>query len=83
MMIKAFVMATIGTTEYLGSTKTAKEEVAKISGVVNVYTIFGGYDLIAEAEAKDLSELSRLVDDRIRSVPGVMSTETFICYEPS
>jgi DNA-binding Lrp family transcriptional regulator len=81
-MIKAFVMATVGTTEYLGLVKTVKEEIAKMPGVLNVYTVFGRYDLIVEVEAKDLSELSRLVDDRIRAVSGVLSTETFVCYEP-
>lgn len=81
-MIKAFVVARIGTTEYLGSVKTAKEEVAKVSGVLDVYTVFGEYDLIVEVEAKDLGELSSLVADKIRSVSGIVSTQTFICYEP-
>lgn len=81
-MVKAFVMARIGSTEYMGSAKTAKEEVAKIPGVINVYNIFGGYDLIVEVEAEDLGELSRLVADKIRAVSGVLTTETFICYEP-
>jgi len=81
-MIKAFVMVRLGTTEYLGSAKTAKEEAAKIPSVVNVYTVFGRYDLVVEVEVKDLSELSRVVNDKIRSVSGVRSTESYICYEP-
>ena len=81
-MIKAFVVARIGTTEYLGSVKTAKEEVAKVPGVLDVYAVFGEYDLIVEVETKDLGELSSLVADKIRSVSGIVSTQTFICYEP-
>ena len=75
-------MAKIGSHEYLGVTKTLKEQIAKIPGVLKVEVIFGRYDIIAEVETKDLDELSRLVSDKIKSIPNVLTTETFICYQP-
>lgn len=82
-MVKAFIMIKLGNTEYMGLTKTVVEEVSKIPGIIEVYAIFGRYDLIAELEIKDLSELSRLTEDKLRAIPGVLSTETFICHESS
>lgn len=81
-MIRAFVTAKVGSSDYLGATKTIKEKIAKIHGVLKVEIIFGRYDIIAEVEAKDLDELSRVVIDKIRSIPNILSTETFICYQP-
>jgi len=79
-MIRAYVLAKVGASEYLGTMKTLKEEIAKIPGVLKVHVIFGRYDIIAEAEAKDLEELSNVIVDKIRSMPNVSSTETFICW---
>jgi DNA-binding Lrp family transcriptional regulator len=49
-------------------------EIKKVDG------IFGRFDIIAEVEAKDAGELSRLVTDKIKAIPSVVSTETFICH---
>jgi len=81
-VIKAFVTAKVGSSDYLGATKTIKEKITKIPGVLKVQIVFGRYDIIAEVEAKDLDELSRLVTDQIKSIPNILSTETFICYQP-
>ena len=81
-MIRAFVTAKVGSSEYLGATKTIKEKIAKMPGVIKVEIIFGRYDIIAEVEAEDLDELSRLVTDKIKSIPNILYTETFICYQP-
>lgn len=78
-MIRAFVMAKVGPSEYLGVAKTVKEKIAEMPGVLKVETIFGRYDIIAEVEAKDLKELDHITD-KMSNIPSVMSTETFICY---
>lgn len=80
--MRAFVTAKVGSSDYLGATKTIKEKIAKMPGVLKVEIIFGRYDIIAEVEVKDLDELSRLVTDKIKSIPNILSTETFICYQP-
>jgi len=81
-MIRAFVTAKVGSSDYLGATKTIKEKIAKMPGILKVEIIFGRYDIIAEVQTKDLEELSRLVTDNIKSIPNILSTETFICYQP-
>ena len=80
-MVRAYVMIKVGAGEYFGVEKTIKEAVAKIPGVKRVDGIFGRFDIIAEDESKDASELSRLVTDKIKAISSVVSTETFICHE--
>jgi DNA-binding Lrp family transcriptional regulator len=50
----------------------------KIKGVKSVYGVFGRYDLVVNLEAKDLEELSRMIMDKMRAIPGVMATESMI-----
>jgi len=77
-MVMAFVLIKLGTGEYLSIAKSAKEEIAKIKGVMKVYGVFGRYDLVAHVEAPTLEELSRIITDRIRSIAGVLSTESLL-----
>jgi len=77
-MMESFVLIKVGTGEQLNFAKTAKEEIAKIKGVVKVYGLFGRYDLIAHVKADDLDDLSRIIMDKIRSIAGVLNTESLI-----
>jgi len=79
--MKAFIMIKLGTTEYLGATKTILEEISKLPAVANAYAIFGRYDVLAEVGVKSLSELSNLTQDKLKTISGVQATETFICHE--
>jgi DNA-binding Lrp family transcriptional regulator len=80
-MVKAFVAAKIGSQEYLGTAKHVKEQIAKIPGTLKVEIVLGSYDIIAEVEAKNLDEISRMVTDKIKSIPSIATTETFVCSE--
>jgi Lrp/AsnC family transcriptional regulator for asnA, asnC and gidA len=80
-MIRAFVAAKVCASEYMGATRTIKEKIAKIPGVLKVEIVFGRYDIIVEVKAKDLDELSRVVSDQIKSIPNILSTETLICCQ--
>ena len=77
-MVMAFVLIKLGTGEHLSFAKSAKEEIAKIKGVVKVYGVFGRYDLVAQVEAPTLEELSRIITDKIRAIAGVSTTESLI-----
>jgi DNA-binding Lrp family transcriptional regulator len=79
-MIRAYVMIKVGAGEYFSVEKTIKEEISKVPGIKKVDGVFGRFDMIAEVEAKDASELSRLVTDKIKAISCVVSTETFICH---
>jgi len=78
-MVRAYVMMRVGSSEYLGATRTIKEKIAKMRGVLKVEMIFGRFDIIAEVEAKDLKNLDRITD-KLKNLPSVLSTESFICY---
>jgi DNA-binding Lrp family transcriptional regulator len=80
-MIRAYVMVKVGAGEHLGVEKTAKEKLMKMAGAVKVDSIFGRFDIIAELEVEGPRELGQIVTDKIKSIPGVISTETFVCHE--
>ena len=48
----------------------------KIEEVVEIYPLFGEYDLIAKVEAKDYNTIGEIVVSKIRSVGGVKATKT-------
>jgi len=77
-MVTAFVLVKVGTSEQLNFAKSAKEEMAKIKGVKNVHGVFGRYDLVVAVEASNLEELSRIIMDKMRAIPGVLATESLI-----
>ncbi len=47
-----------------------------IDGVVEVYTLFGEYDIIAKVEKKDYSEIEETVIRKIRTIHGILETKT-------
>jgi DNA-binding Lrp family transcriptional regulator len=79
-MVEAFVLVKVGTGEQLNFAKTAKEEIARIDGVIEVFGVFGRYDLIAHVRAQTLDGLSRVIVDKIRSTSGVVDTESLISW---
>jgi len=77
-MVTAFVLVKVGTGEQLNFAKSAKEDMSNIKGVKNVFGVFGRYDLVVQVEATNLEELSRIIMDKMRAIPGVLSTESLI-----
>jgi len=47
-----------------------------VSEIKNLYPVFGDYDIVAIAEAKDAETLGRFIVSKIRSVPGITDTKT-------
>jgi len=81
-MVTAFVAVKVGTGELLSWVKTVRESVAKVEGVKEVYFTLGRFDLIVKVEAKSVEELANIVIDEIRSIEGVVGTETFLVAAP-
>jgi len=78
-MVTAFVLMRIGTGEQLDFERVVKEQIKKVEGVKEAYTVFGRYDLVARVEAPNLEELSHLTD-KIRAIAGVLSTESLLVH---
>jgi Lrp/AsnC family transcriptional regulator, regulator for asnA, asnC and gidA len=61
-----------------GDIRRVAEKVVALSEVDYVVMCAGSFDLLAEVVCEDDDRLLRLLNDSIRSIPGVRSTETFL-----
>ena len=61
-----------------GNEKETLAKIKKTKGVSHVSAVFGRWDLVLDMETEDLPSLSNTVVDNIRSIPGVLSTETLV-----
>ncbi|BAX91019.1 AsnC family transcriptional regulator [Mycobacterium shigaense] len=61
-----------------GHTRELAERLAELPEVDYVVLTAGSFDIIVELVCKDDEQLLDLLNDRIRSLPGVNSTETFV-----
>ena len=52
--------------------------IAKIPSVDYVVLTAGSFDIMAEVVCEDDDQLIELLNDKIRSLPGVVSSETFV-----
>jgi nitrate reductase NapAB chaperone NapD len=58
-------------------TKSAFEQIKDIEGVANITAVFGRYDIVVMIKALDMEAAGKMIS-KIRSVEGVLSTETLI-----
>ncbi len=68
-------MVGLRTTGDIGPVATAVSALPEVSYVV---TTAGGFDLIIEVVCEDDAHLLDLISTRLRTIPGVVSTETFV-----
>lgn len=61
-----------------GDTRVVAEAVAAIDAVDYVVVTIGSFDVLAEVICEDDEDLLALINDSIRTIDGVLSTETFI-----
>ena len=72
------VMATVGVS-VSGDAREAAETISRIAEVDYCVLTSGRYDLQLELVCRDNEHLLTVINDRIRTVPGVRETETSIC----
>src|SRR2546425_9749480 len=56
--------------------KEVYQKLLKIKDIVELYPLFGEYDLIAKVEADSYDAIGKLVVSKIRSIEGVKATKT-------
>lgn len=61
-----------------GDTRVVAEALAALDEVSYVVSTAGGFDALVEVVCEDDEHLLDLLSSRIRAVPGVRSTETFV-----
>nr|WP_139305325.1 Lrp/AsnC family transcriptional regulator [Microbacterium hydrocarbonoxydans] len=61
-----------------GDTRVVAEAISEIAAIDYVVITVGSFDILAEVVCEDDEDLLALINDRIRPIDGVLSTETFI-----
>ena len=61
-----------------GDVETVAEAMAAMSEVDYLVITAGGYDILAEVVCEDDDHLLEVVNRRVRAIPGVRNTETFV-----
>ena len=52
------------------------EALSAVEDIIELHPLFGEYDLIAKVETGDLYDLGQVVVQKIRTVEGVIDTQT-------
>ena len=61
-----------------GNEKETLIKIKETKGVSHMSAVFGRWDLVLDMETDDLRSLSNTVVEKIRAIPGVLSTETLV-----
>jgi DNA-binding Lrp family transcriptional regulator len=57
------------------------DELLKITGVTEVYSVAGDSDLIAIVRVKEADELAAVVTERFSKISGITRTKTMIAFK--
>ncbi|WP_037604842.1 Lrp/AsnC family transcriptional regulator [Streptacidiphilus rugosus] len=56
------------------------ESIAALANVTEVYSVTGGWDLIAMVRVRAHEELAEVIPGQLNKVPGVAHTETHVAF---
>jgi len=56
--------------------RAVQDRLMKVEEVVELYPLFGEYDLIAKVEAETYDRIGEVVVSKIRTIQGVRATKT-------
>jgi DNA-binding Lrp family transcriptional regulator len=76
LTISSRVQAAVGL-KVQGSTATVRQALNELPEVEVAVTTAGSFDLMLEVVCQDKPDLGRLIDQRLRALPGVVATETW------
>jgi DNA-binding Lrp family transcriptional regulator len=57
------------------------EQMAELDGVSEVFSVAGQYDLVALVRVRENEDLARVISDKVRKLPGIVSSETLIAFK--
>jgi DNA-binding Lrp family transcriptional regulator len=60
---------------------TLAEQMADLEGVSEVFSVAGQYDLVALVRVRENEDLARVISDKVRKLPGIVSSETLIAFK--
>jgi DNA-binding Lrp family transcriptional regulator len=56
------------------------DRIAGMSGVQEVFSVAGRYDLVAVVKVAENEQLADVISDRMRHLDGIVATETLIAF---
>ncbi len=74
MTVKAYILVNVST----GTEDEVCKALVEFDEVVEVATIYGGYDAIIKVAAKDMKNLDNFITTQLRSLPNIFMTSTMI-----
>lgn len=54
---------------------------ADLDGVSEVFSVAGQYDLVALVRVRENEDLARVISEKMRKLPGILSSETLIAFK--
>lgn len=75
-MVTAFVMIKTVTDRI----PEIAQQLADQEGVTQVYSVTGGWDLIAMVRVREFDQLEDVISDRLSKISGILSTETHLAF---
>ena len=75
MTVTAYILLNVD----MSSQKNVFETVKGMEETREVHQIFGAFDIIIKAEFQDNDQMSNFVVDKIKSLEGVLETQTNVC----
>lgn len=75
-MIKAYVLVVANP----GATKSVYAALQQVKGVTECHEVMGPYDIVAEVEVAELSDVPPILGEHIRIIPGVESTTSLVTF---
>lgn len=76
----SFVLAEYDQQSHVSQREVARN-IAKIGGVLGVYILSGGWDLLIKVRGKSIEDTGKIVLERIRATQGVFKTHTMVCFD--
>lgn len=68
-------------TSGVGKEQEIVEAAKKTEGVEGAWAVYGAYDIIIKIVATDIKVFGKIVEQKIRKIPNVRSTLTFLVME--
>ena len=75
MTVTAYILLNVEMTNQ----NSVFETVKGMDETREIYQIFGAFDIIIKAEFQDNEQLSNFVIDKLKSLEGVIDTQTNVC----
>lgn len=75
-MIKAYVLVVANP----GATKSVYAALQQVEGVIECHEVMGPYDIVAEIQVENLSDVPPILGEHIRTIPGIESTTSLVTF---